>query len=98
MLTNRRQYLAPINNAYAENFNNLDEYKHEKNFKRCLRKLTLENVISAVERAEMIMKTNVENGWKMQNYKGYEYCRENPSLTIFQSVKKILRECGIKAK
>lgn len=34
----RRQYLEPINKAYCENFENLDQYKHEGNFKRYLEK------------------------------------------------------------
>lgn len=35
-LTHRRQYLTPLNRAYGENFENLDQYKQEYNFKRIL--------------------------------------------------------------
>lgn len=40
-LTHRKQYLAPLNRAYHENFDTLDQYKHENNFKRLLSKLSL---------------------------------------------------------
>ena len=30
-LTDRRQYLNPINQAFGEKFENLDQYKHEDN-------------------------------------------------------------------
>ena len=34
ILAHRRQYLDHINSAFAENFENLDQYKHEDKFKR----------------------------------------------------------------
>lgn len=36
----RKNYIEPLNRAFGEHFENLDEYKHEANFKRCLRQLT----------------------------------------------------------
>lgn len=53
-LTHRRQYLKPINDLYGEHFKSLDEYKHEANFKRVLGKLTVDNAVAAVNRAEML--------------------------------------------
>lgn len=44
-LVHRRQYLDPINKAYGENFENLDQYKHEANFKRVLGKISLLEVM-----------------------------------------------------
>ena len=58
--THRRQYITPINNAYDENFEDLDQYKHEANFKRVLGKLTLVDVKRAIERAKIIMQRNNE--------------------------------------
>ena len=49
-LVHRRQYLDPINKAYDENFENLDQYKHEANFKRVLGKISLPEVIAAINR------------------------------------------------
>jgi len=51
-LTHRRQYLPLLNSAYAEQFENLDKYKHEGNFKRILGKLTLDDVGQAVRRSK----------------------------------------------
>ena len=48
----RRQYLSPINNAYHEHFENLDEYKQKDNFKRVLNQLSLDDVKMAIQRSE----------------------------------------------
>jgi hypothetical protein len=95
MLTHRSQYLAPINRAFAENFENLAQYKQEDNFKRVLSKLTLDNVRDAIRRSESIMQRNEENGLVLQQYKGYRYYKENPSLSIWKIIKEILEECGL---
>ena len=92
----RDHYLAPLNSAYGEHFQNMDEYKHEDNFKRCLKQLELSNVIDAVNRAEKIMQENLKRGYTLYQYKGYQYYKENPSLNVWQIVKKILVECGLK--
>jgi len=92
-LAHRRQYLAPINRAYMENFENLDQYKHEDNFKRVLGKLELGDVRVAIRRAKTIMQNNQANGLVLQQYKGYRYYKENPSLSIWESNEKILIVC-----
>ena len=94
-LTHRGQYLAPINRAYDEKFENLDQYKHEDNFKRVLRKLCLQDVKDAVHRSQIIATKNNEHGHSLQNYKGYSYYRENPSLSIWESIAKILSDCRL---
>lgn len=38
-LTHRRQYLAPISDSFGEKFEDLDHYKREDAFTRCLNKL-----------------------------------------------------------
>lgn len=93
--THRRQYLAPLNTAYGEHFESLEEYKHEANFQRILGKLSLNEVRAAIRRSEQLMKQNEEAGFVPQRYKGYSYYQENPSLTIWESVQKILKECGL---
>ena len=93
--SHRRQYLIPINSAYSEQFENLDRYKHEENFKRLLRKLTLDDVRQAVRRSKTITQANQENGCVLHQYKGYRYYKENPSLSIWEIVEKILGECGL---
>jgi hypothetical protein len=90
--SNRKNYLGYLNRAYGESFESMDEYKHEDNFKRCLRQLDINNVIQAVTRAKNIMERNKENVYVLQNYKGYTYYKENPSLAIWEIVEKILVE------
>ncbi len=95
VLTNRTQYLSHINRAYHEKFENLDQYKHEDNFKRCLAKLNLGNVRDAIERSKSIMSTKAENQEGREQYKGFLYYKTNPALTVWESVEAILRECGL---
>ncbi len=97
LLNHRYQYLPLLNRAYNEQFENLHQYKHEVNFKRILDKLTLDDVIHAILRAESIMRTIYENGYTQRQYKGYKYYSENPSLSVWEIIKKILSECGLSA-
>lgn len=94
-LVNRSQYLSHINRTYQENFENLDQYKHEANFKRCLSKLSLDNVYDAINRAKKIMSTKISNGEVSVQYKGFTYYKENPALSIWEPIEKILKECGL---
>ena len=91
----RRGYLAYINRAFGKNFESMDEYKREDNFKGCLNQLTLEDVIRAIERSERIMVRNAENGYILHNYKGFKYYKENPSLAVWEAIKKIMQDCKL---
>nr|MCR5625480.1 RloB family protein [Lachnospiraceae bacterium] len=84
--SHRKQYITSINKAYDERFENMDEFKHEANFKRCLKKLKLEDVIDAVNRAKTIMEINKKNGYTLYQYRGYSYYKENPSLMIWEII------------
>lgn len=94
-ISHRKNYLAPLNRVYDEHFESMDEYKHEANFKRCLGKLQLSNVIDAVNRAKTIMQNNQNKGYILQQYKGYKYYKENPSLAIWEVIEKILKDCEL---
>lgn len=94
-LTHRGQYLAPLNRAYGENFENLDQYKHEDNFKRILKQLTLDHVRAAIRRSKTIMQRNQADGCVLQQYKGYKYYKENPSLSIWEAIERILSDCKL---
>ena len=65
-LNHRRQYPSLLNRTYAEQFENLDQYKHEGNFGRVLSKLTLDDVEQAIRRSKAIMRINQENGYVLQ--------------------------------
>lgn len=95
MLTHRRQYLILFNRAYDQQFESLDQYKHEDNFKCILGQLTLDNVRKAIQRSKTIMQRNQEAGYILQQYKRYKYYKENPALSIWESIEKILRECEL---
>jgi len=95
ILTNRTQYLSHINRAFGEKFENLDQYKHEDNFKRCLSKLSLDDVKTAIIRSKRIMEAKTSSGEYQDQYKGFQYYKENPALTIWEPVEAILRECEL---
>ncbi len=90
-----KDYLPDLKRAYGED---IDNFKCEKIFKKILEKLTIEDVISAVTRAEKIMQKNKEFKNHTDIYKGYEYCKKNPSLSIHESIYEILLECQIMKK
>ena len=94
-LTHRRQYLAPLNTAYDQQFESLEQYKHENNFKHILGRLTLDNVRNAIQRSKVIMQRNQEACYILQQYKRYKYYKENPALSIWESIEKILKECEL---
>lgn len=93
--THRRNYIHLLNQAYNESFENMDQYKHEDNFKRCLNILSIEDVKSAIKRAYAIMKNNILNGYSIQEYKGYKFYNENPSLELHKIIEKILKDCQL---
>lgn len=95
-VSHRKQYVKGINEAYGENFQFIDDYKEEKNFKRILSKITLEDVITAVRNGNEIRKMNEQ--YSRDNYKKYgkfEYYTENPDMTINECIEQILKECKV---
>lgn len=93
--SDRKQYLDDINKAYPhhEKFQSLKKYKEEENFKkRILATLSFEDVKKAIERANGIMKKK-ERDYSPHKYKGYEYYRENPALSLGNAFEKILKDC-----
>ena len=85
----------PGGSAFGEKFENMNQFKHEKNFKRCLKQLSLKNVIEAIARAKDIMKQRNDQGCSLHSYKGFEYYKENPSLAIHEIIKAILIDSGL---
>lgn len=76
-------------------FENLEQYKSEANFKRILSRLTLDHVQQAIRRSKAIMQRNRELGYRLQQYKGHQYYKENPSLLLWEQIERILQVCGI---
>lgn len=94
-LADRKQYLKYLNNGFAEQFTSMDEYKEEDNFKRCLEKITFDDVLAAIERAEKIMSNNQSSGYILYEYKKYTYYTENPSLSVHEIIEDILKQCKL---
>jgi len=94
-LAHRSHYLRHINKAYGENFEDMDHYKSKDNFKRCLSKITLNDVKTAINRAKSIMTHNENAGYTLHQYKGYSYYKENPSLEVWKAIEQILEECNL---
>lgn len=91
----RKQYLIPIQQCFGEKFEDLNHYKHESTFKRCLKKLTLNDVKDVAKRADTLTEQNIKNKKKMVKHREYDYYRDNPSLSIHEVVRRILEECGV---
>ena len=91
----RKNYINILNHAYSKKFQSIDEYKHEDNFKSCLKQLSIINVEEAICRANKIMEKNRQNGYHLYEYKGYKYYKENPSLSINEIIYKIFKDCEL---
>lgn len=92
--TYRKQYLTDVKKAYKKNFVDLDEFKKEQNLKDVLKQIELDDVIRAIERAKTIMRLNEEH-YKPVTEFDYMYYTENPSLSIWESIELMLKECGV---
>ncbi|MDR1206354.1 MAG: RloB family protein [Peptococcaceae bacterium] len=94
----RNQYIQAINHAYGKSFENLGQYKHERNFRYVLASLSLEDVKHAIRRAIAVTEHKRERGDILQQYKGYTFYCNNPSLSIWESIQRILSDCGLYAE
>lgn len=94
-LSDRKQYLKFLQDGFHESFSSMSEYKKEDNFKRCLKKITLDDVLAAVERAEKIMANNQSSGNEPVEYKKFTYYTENPSLSVHEIIEDILKQCKL---
>lgn len=93
--SHRRQYISDINQAYNEKFEDMHQFKHEDNFKRCLNQLTLENVNDAISRAKRIMDA-LDAEARPCRYKSFSYFEQNPSLAIWEIIRDIMTKCGLR--
>ena len=95
-ISHRKQYVHGINSAYKENFQFIEDYKEEKNFKRILSQISLDDVITAVKNGDEMRRKNEEDSKdKCRIYGKFKYFTENPDMTINECVRQILEECEI---
>ena len=95
-LSHRKQYLTYINQAFKTDFNSLKEYKEEGNFQKILSTLNISHVNDAIRRSKEIMEANQAKGYHPVCYKNYQYYNENPSLSIWESIEQILKDCQLR--
>jgi len=94
-LLHRDDYTKPLNNAYGTNFVRIKENKHREPFHKLLSQIELSDVKRALKNAEKIRPMQIRNGYSMVEYKGFQYFRKNPDLTVNECVKQILKDCKI---
>jgi len=94
-LAHRSHYIRPINEVFGTSFTRLKDNKHKEPFEKLLAKIDLADVKRAIELAESIRPTQLANGYNMVEYKGFNYFRENPDITINECIKRILSDCKI---
>lgn len=95
-VTDREKYLAGINKAYNENFQSMKEYKEEKNFKKILAQITLEDIIKAIKNGNEIRQRNIKDfKEKYRQFGKFEYYMQNPDMTINECIEQILQEIGV---
>ncbi len=90
----KQQYLKIINQIFETRFESLKRYKEERNFEQILSKITLDDIKSAIERAEKIERQRKVERNPNKSF-GYEWFDKNPSLSVHAVVRKILSECGV---
>lgn len=95
-LTNREQYLKPINKYFNRSFSSLSDYKREKEFKKILKEyVTIETAKKAVCRADKIREQRRESNCKTYEFKGQSFYYDNPDTTVHDVVRRIFEVCEL---
>ena len=89
-----RDFIDKSNNLSHEQLQRLHRLTHYI-YTHCHDKLTLDDVGQAVRRSKAIMQVNKENDYVLHQYKSYHYYIENPSLSIWVIIEKILCDCRL---
>mgnify|MGYP001017864737 CR=1 FL=1 len=92
----RKDYLTLINDCFETKYESLEEFKKEINFKRCLERLTLEDVKRAIDNAKAIQNYNRKHHKdKEKKTSSLIYFTNNPSLNIHELIELILTSACI---
>lgn len=89
-VANVKDYLQLINKAFQLQFAGLSEYKEERNFKKVLDKISINDVFAAVKRCKTIMKSNEDSERKQRAKYGYSYYLDNPATQWGSVIEEIL--------
>lgn len=95
-VSDRYAYLKPINRYFHRNYATLDEFKSRDEFQGILNEfVTLDSIRNAVKRAEKIVFQNTNDCKAHENYRGFQFFRENPDVTVHEAVRIIFDVCGV---
>ena len=94
-ITDKKHYLNILNKCYETNFENLAAYKNKSNFQLCLDKLSLNDVVNAINNAKKLQQYNKHNLNKEINSNGFFYYENNPATSVHIIIEKILSDCKI---
>lgn len=97
-VADRSKYVGYINSLYGTNFTKLKDNKNQEAFSKLLEKINLDDVKTAVRNASRVRPYQESIGYRIGDYKGFKYYKENPDLTINECVDIILKECGIRLR
>ena len=74
----------------------MKEYEEEKNFKKILAQITLEDIIKAIKNGNEIRQRNIKDfKEKYRQFGKFEYYMQNPDMTINECIEQILQEIGV---
>lgn len=87
-------HVQDIEDYYDEE--QLARFKHAKEFQEILDEfVTLESVVLAVKRADAIVQANYDARKKQENYRGFQFFRDNPDINVHEMIKLIFDVCGV---
>lgn len=92
-ITHKGQYLKPLQDAFGD-IRSLAFFKRQRVFERVLRQIALGDVLSAIRRADRIQYLRSLEGPPLK-YCGYSFYRKNPSLSVGDLAREILRSAGM---
>jgi hypothetical protein len=92
---NFQEALRQINSAFGTNFQRMDDYKKEDNFKAILSEISLDDVAHAVERAKVMNEETDKRGARTAEHCGFVYRLDNPYTELHVPIESMLRETHV---
>ncbi len=90
------QYLPLLNKAYGLSCESLDKFKSKKIFTDVLGMISLDDINCAIRHADKLQSYNEDNHRDAQEkYKSFQFYKTNPSLSLHETVKAILKDCSL---
>ena len=87
-LADKRNYLKYINKYFDTSYFALHEFKERGNMKKLLAKLTLNDILTAIENADSLMEEKARISTPSE-FCGFTYYTDNPATTVQELVRTI---------